>query len=69
MKSIKNLAAVTALSLISFTSFAQSITATANTLADAEAKVASLAVQSGSSYTITGARVDNRAYVAARLIK
>lgn len=69
MKSIKIFAAVTVLSLISFTSFAQSLTATATTLEDAEAKVASLAAQSGSSYTITGARVDNRAYVTARLLK
>ena len=67
MKTIKNFVAVTAL-LISFSSFAESITATASTLDAAEAKVASLAKDAGASYLITGARVDNRAYVSAELI-
>lgn len=69
MKSIKTFVAVTALSLISFGSFAQSITATASTLDAAEAKVAAQAKDAGASYKITGARVDNRAYVSAELIK
>ncbi|KOA68961.1 YdgH/BhsA/McbA-like domain containing protein [Pantoea agglomerans] len=69
MKSIKNFVAVTALSLISFGSFAQTITATASTLDAAEAKVAAQAKDAGASYKITGARVDNRAYVSAELIK
>ncbi|MXP50474.1 DUF1471 domain-containing protein [Pantoea sp. Eser] len=62
MKTIKNFVAVTALTLISFGSFAQSITATASTLDAAEAKVAAQAKDAG-------ARVDNRAYVLAELIK
>ncbi|AZI53601.1 YdgH/BhsA/McbA-like domain containing protein [Pantoea agglomerans] len=69
MKSIKTFVAVTALSLISFGSFAQTITATASTLDAAEAKVAAQAKDAGASYKITGARVDNRAYVSAELIK
>ncbi|MDQ0021712.1 MULTISPECIES: YdgH/BhsA/McbA-like domain containing protein [Pantoea] len=69
MNSIKNFVAVTALSLISFGSFAQTITATASTLDAAEAKVAAQAKDAGASYKITGARVDNRAYVSAELIK
>lgn len=69
MKSIKTFVAVTSLSLISFGSFAQTITATASTLDAAEAKVAAQAKDAGASYKITGARVDNRAYVSAELIK
>ncbi|MEN4641688.1 YdgH/BhsA/McbA-like domain containing protein [Pantoea agglomerans] len=69
MKFIKTFVAVTALSLISFGSFAQTITATASTLDAAEAKVAAQAKDAGASYKITGARVDNRAYVSAELIK
>ncbi|WP_277972842.1 YdgH/BhsA/McbA-like domain containing protein [Pantoea agglomerans] len=69
MKSIKTFVAVTALSLISFGSFAQTITATASTLDAAEAKVAAQAKDAGASYKITSARVDNRAYVSAELIK
>ncbi|KGD70782.1 MULTISPECIES: YdgH/BhsA/McbA-like domain containing protein [Pantoea] len=69
MNPIKIFVAVTALSLISFGSFAQTITATASTLDAAEAKVAAQAKDAGASYKITGARVDNRAYVSAELIK
>lgn len=69
MNHIKIFVAVAALSLISFGSFAQTITATASTLDAAEAKVAAQAKDAGASYKITGARVDNRAYVSAELIK
>ena len=69
MKSIKNFVAFAALSLISFGTFAQTITATASTLDAAETKVAAQAKDAGASYKITGARVDNRAYVSAELIK
>jgi len=68
MKTIKTFVAFTAL-LVSFGSFAESITATASTLDAAEAKVAAQAKDAGASYKITGARVDNRAYVSAELIK
>ncbi|UIL54976.1 MULTISPECIES: YdgH/BhsA/McbA-like domain containing protein [Pantoea] len=69
MKTIKTFVAVAALTLISFGIFAQSITVTASTLDAAEAKVAAQAKDAGASYKITGARVDNRAYVSAELIK
>lgn len=69
MNTIKTFVAVAALSLISFGSFAGSITATASTLDAAEAKVAAQAKDAGASYKIIGARVDNRAYVSAELIK
>ena len=69
MNSIKTFVAVTALSLISFGSFAQTITATASTLDASEPKGAAQAKDAGASYKITGARVDNRAYVSAELIK
>lgn len=67
MKKFTTLTAVTLLTLVSFGSFARSVTVTAPTLDGAEAKVAALAEQAGTQYTITGARVDNRAYVSAEL--
>ncbi|MEM6051670.1 DUF1471 domain-containing protein [Erwinia sp. P7711] len=69
MKTIKTLVVVTALSLVSFTSFAQSVTASASTLDGAVAKIAAEAHQAGTTYKITGARVDNGAYVSAELAK
>lgn len=45
MKSIKTFVAVAALSLISFGSFAQSISASASTLDRAEAKIAAQAAE------------------------
>ncbi|MDO6406908.1 DUF1471 domain-containing protein [Pantoea phytobeneficialis] len=69
MKSIKTFVAVAALSLVSFGSFAQSITASASTLDGAEAKIAAQAAQQGAQYKITGARVDNGAYLSAELTK
>lgn len=69
MKNIKTFVAVATLSLISFGSFAQSVTASASTLDAAEAQIADQAQQAGASYKITGARVDNRAYVSAELTK
>ncbi|MEJ4047148.1 YdgH/BhsA/McbA-like domain containing protein [Erwinia sp. SLM-02] len=69
MKSIKTFVAVSALALVSFGSMAQNVTATASTLDAAEASIAAQAKQSGATYKITGARVDNHAYVTAELIK
>ncbi|HHA1189184.1 TPA: DUF1471 domain-containing protein [Enterobacter roggenkampii] len=65
MKSIKTFVAVAALSLVSFGSFAQSVSATASTLDRAEAKIAA----QGASYKITRAKVDNRVYMTAELTK
>lgn len=69
MKSIKTFVAVSALALVSFGSMAQNVTASASTFDGAEAKIAAQAKQSGATYKIIGARVDNRAYVTAELIK
>ena len=69
MKSIKTFVAVAALSLVSFGSFAQSVSATASTLDRAEAKIAAQAAEQGASHKITSAKVDNRVYMTAELTK
>lgn len=69
MKIINNFVSVAALTLISFSSFSQSIIVIASTLDADEAKIATQAKHAGASYKITGARVNNRAYVSADLIK
>ena len=67
MKSIKTFVAVAALSLISFGSFAQSVSATASTLDRAEAKIAAQAAEQGASYKITSAQFNNRVHKTAAL--
>ena len=71
MKTIKtlSLAAVTALSLISFGSFAQSVSVTSSTLDGAEAKIAAQAEQQGAQYKITEANTNNRVHMTAELCK
>jgi len=69
MKNIKTFVAVIALSVVSFGSFAQSVTASASTLDAAEAQIAAQAHQAGASYKITGARFNNGAYISAELTK
>ena len=69
MKSIKNLVAVSALSLISFGSFAQSVSACASTLDAAEAQIAAQAQQHGDQYKITSVNSNNRVYMTAELYK
>ena len=69
MKSIKTFVAVAALSLVSFGSFAQSVSATASTLDRAEAKIAAQAAERNASYKITSAKVNNRVYMTAELTK
>lgn len=64
-----SLAAVAALSLISFGSFAQSVSATASTLDGAEAKIAAQAQQHGDQYKITSAYTNNGVYMTAELYK
>jgi len=66
MKSIKTVAA---LSLISFGSFAQSISTTASTLDRAEANIAAQAAKEGAAYKITSAQFDNRVHMTAELTK
>ena len=71
MKTIKtlSLAAVTTLSLISFGSFAQSVSVTSSTLDGAEAKIAAQAEQQGAQYKITEANTNNRVHMTAELYK
>ena len=69
MKSLKTLIAVAALSMMSFGAFAQSITATARTLDDAEAQSAAQEEQAGASYKITESNVNNNVHMTAELPK
>lgn len=70
MKFIKTLVVVSTLSLVSFASFAQSVTACASTLDGAEAQIASKASHAGAaSYKITEANVNNGVHMTAELIK
>ena len=69
MKSIKTLVAVAVLSLISFGSFAQSVTACASTLDAAEAQIAAQAHKAGAPYKITEANYNNGVHMTAELNK
>lgn len=69
MKTIKTFVAVALFALMSATSFAQTVTATASTLDAAEAKIANKAKTAGAGYTITEAYADNQVHMTARLIK
>lgn len=69
MKTIKTFAVVTALSLLSFGAFAQSISTTASTLDRAEAQIAAQAAAEGASYKITSAQFNNRVHMTAELSK
>ena len=70
MKNIKLLAAAGMLSVVSFSGFAQSVSVTADTLNNAEAKIAAIAKESGaSSYRITSEDQKNFARMTAVLDK
>jgi len=71
MKIIKTLSivAVTTLSLMSLSVSAQSITATAPTLDDAEAKIAAQAQKQDAQYTITEASSNDVVHMTAKLHK
>ncbi|WP_182059268.1 YdgH/BhsA/McbA-like domain containing protein [Pantoea sp. ME81] len=69
MKSIKTFVAVSALTLASFASFAQSISVESSTLDGAEAKVAAVAQEQGAQYKITEANTNNRVHMTAELYK
>jgi len=69
MKTIKTFVVVTALSVMSFGTFAQSISTTASTLDRAEAKIAAQAAEEGASYKITSAQFNNRVHMTAELTK
>ncbi|WP_145033886.1 YdgH/BhsA/McbA-like domain containing protein [Pantoea ananatis] len=69
MKSIRTFVAVSALTLVSFGSFAQSVTTTALTLDCAEAEIATQAQQQGFHYKITEASGNNVVHMTAGLYK
>ncbi|KEA52055.1 MULTISPECIES: YdgH/BhsA/McbA-like domain containing protein [Mangrovibacter] len=69
MKSIKTFVAIAALSMMSFGTFAQTVSATASTLDGAEAQIAAQAKQAGASYNITEAHVGNQVHMTADLSK
>ncbi|EMW2827718.1 DUF1471 domain-containing protein [Yersinia enterocolitica] len=69
MNSIKTFVAVSVLSLVSFGSFAQTVTATDTTLDGAEAQIAAQAQQQGAQYKIIEANTNNRVHMTAELAK
>ncbi len=69
MKTVKSALMIAVLSAVSFASFAQSITATASTLDDAEAQIAQQAQKVGAQYKITESYAGNQVHMTARLIK
>ena len=69
MKTIKTFAAVIALSVLPFASFAHSVTATASTLDGAEAQIAAKAQELGASYKVTEANFNNGVHMTAELTK
>ena len=69
MKNIKTFVVVAALALISSSSFAQTVTATASTLDGAEAQIAAKAKLAGTGYSITEAYAGNKVHMTARLTK
>ncbi|MCW2257168.1 hypothetical protein M2263_003259 [Providencia alcalifaciens] len=69
MNNIKKLVAISLLSVVSFGSFAETISAWGTTVAEAEAKIAKAAEASNSEYKIQTTRMGNYAYVTAELTK
>ncbi|MCT6592576.1 DUF1471 domain-containing protein [Pantoea dispersa] len=69
MKNIKKLVLVSALSLVSFGSFAQSVTATGSTLDSAEEQIAAQAQQLGVKYKIIEASNSNVVHMTAEIYK
>ncbi|AYP25853.1 YdgH/BhsA/McbA family protein [Pantoea agglomerans] len=71
MKTVKklSLAAVAALSLISFGSMAQTISATSLTMDGAQEKIASQARSLNEQYKILEANTNNRVHMTAELYK
>ncbi|MEG3126759.1 DUF1471 domain-containing protein [Pantoea cypripedii] len=69
MKTVKSALIIAALTAVSFGSFAQSITATASTLDDAEAQIARQAQEAGAKYKITESHSGNQVHMTAHLIK
>ncbi|CAM7692521.1 YdgH/BhsA/McbA-like domain-containing protein [Klebsiella pneumoniae] len=68
MKNVK-IITTSALLLLSFSGYAHSISVTADTLDDAEAKIATQAAEQGADYVITEANTNNRVHMTAELYK
>ncbi|MFX4314131.1 DUF1471 domain-containing protein [Enterobacter sp. 63] len=69
MKSMKIFATAAAISLVSFASVAQSVTAIGSTLDDAQAQIVEKAKQAGASYHITEAYTGDHVHMTAELTK
>ncbi|HBW42029.1 MAG TPA: DUF1471 domain-containing protein [Leclercia adecarboxylata] len=69
MKVIKCSALVIALSVVSFGTFARTVSATALTLDDAESQIAQQAKQAGDHYKIIESSSNNEVHMTARLFK
>lgn len=69
MKSIKAFVAVIAFSIMSFGTFAQSISVTGSTLERAEAKIAAQATEQGASYKIISAQFKNNVHMMDELTR
>lgn len=69
MNIVKNGLIISALSAASFSSYAQSISATGSTLGDAESQIAQKAKRAGADYKITSSYVGNQVHMTAMLLK
>ncbi|WP_342755045.1 DUF1471 domain-containing protein [Pantoea sp. MBD-2R] len=69
MNIIKKIALAALFSGVSFAGFAQTVTASADTLDGAEAKIAAQAEKAGASYQITEAFFNNHVHMTAELTK
>lgn len=69
MKTIKKVVLALTLTMLSAASMAQTVSATAGTLDDAEAKISSQAQQAGKSYRIVEASTKNCVHMTALLGK
>ncbi|MFC0228671.1 DUF1471 domain-containing protein [Serratia aquatilis] len=69
MKNINKFVFAAAITLVSFGSFAQTVSARASTVDSAEAEIAAQAKKSGASYKIIAAHYNNGVYMIAKLTK
>ena len=67
MRLIKTLASVAALSLMSYYSGTETVTATAENLDEAEEVIAAQEKKAGKTYTITEATINNEVHMTAEL--
>ncbi|WP_241574694.1 DUF1471 domain-containing protein [Rosenbergiella nectarea] len=68
MKLIKKIVVIFMFTLFSFGAAAQSVTACASTIDEAEALVAAQAKQAGASYKITESHFNNGVHMTAKLL-